>query len=397
MAFRLFPVPAPALVFAAVAVFLAAPASVRAASPTEQYLQARQNYPPRLNLTLAEAARNPDGCRGATLEITGRLLGMARTDEGASLLIDTGGAGGVLNLTMSRVPDWVQNGSRLRALCVIGGAKQSSVVIGPPDLLVVAVASESDIAVAEVRWQKTRLARAADSKRYRTDLNRLAALYASGKIRLPGRGAPSPRAGAFRGTTLLASRGASAPRGGENGVGTADADVFGQYRAFIRASNARLTEKQVDDITTAILRSSEQMDVDPRLIVALIIAESSFDPGATSRTGAMGLGQIMPGTAADIGLTNPYDPVQNIQGAVYLLKTRLDKYSGNAAQGDLQMRHIHLALAAYNAGMGAVKRYNGIPPYRETRNYIKKIERLYRQLCGENSAPPDAGTGGGAS
>lgn len=396
MASCLRPARPTSLVLAATAaVFFAASPPARAGSPTEQYLQARQNYPPKINLSLAEAARDPDACRGATLEITGRLLGMARTETGASLMIDAGD-GGVLNLQMSRVPEWVQNGGRLRALCVIGGAKQNNVFIGIPELLVVAVASESDLAVAEVRWQKQRLARAADSKRYRTDLNRLASLYASGKIRLPGRSAASPRGAgalaAFRGA-LLASRGASAPRGGDGG--SVNADVFGQYRAFIRASNARLTEKQVDDITTAILRSSEQMDVDPRLIVALIIAESSFDPGATSRTGAMGLGQIMPGTAADIGLTNPYDPVQNIQGAVYLLKTRLDKYSGNAAQGDLQMRHIHLALAAYNAGMGAVKRYNGIPPYRETRNYIKKIERLYRQLCGEDSAPE--GGNGGAS
>jgi soluble lytic murein transglycosylase-like protein len=385
-----------------VAAFFAASLPARAGSPTEQYLQARQNYPPKTNLTLAGAARDPDACRGATLEVTGRLLGMARAETGASLMIDTG-ASGVLNLQMSRVPDWVQNGGRLRALCVIGGAKQNNISIGMPELLVVAVVSESDIAVAEVRWQKQRLARAADSKRYRSDLNRLAALYASGKIRLPGRssggGSSSAlRTSAFRGT-LLASRGASASRGN----GSTAADVFGQYRAFIRASNTRLTEAQVDDITTAILRSSEQMDVDPRLIVALIIAESSFDPSATSRAGAMGLGQIMPGTAAEIGLSNPYDPVQNIQGAVYLLKTRLDKYSGGATQNDLQMRHIHLALAAYNAGMGAVKRYKGIPPYRETRNYIKKIERLYRQLCGEDNAPlndaaaPSDGRGGGAS
>jgi soluble lytic murein transglycosylase-like protein len=259
-------------------------------------------------------------------------------------MIDTG-ASGVLNLQMSRVPDWVQNGGRLRALCVIGGAKQNNISIGMPELLVVAVVSESDIAVAEVRWQKQRLARAGRLQALPKRPEPLAALYASGKIRLPGRsggGSSSAlRTSGFRGT-LLASRGASASRGD----GSTAADVFGQYRAFIRASNTRLTEAQVDDITTAILRSSEQMDVDPRLIVALIIAESSFDPSATSRAGAMGLGQIMPGTAAEIGLSNPYDPVQNIQGAVYLLKTRLDKYSGNAAQGDLQMRHIHLALAA---------------------------------------------------
>jgi soluble lytic murein transglycosylase-like protein len=159
--------------------------------------------------------------------------------------------------------------------------------------------------------------------------------------------------------------------------------VYAPYRAAIRSFNKRLSEGEVDAITTSVLVFSERMEVDPRLVIAVIVAESSFNPSATSRVGAMGLGQIMPGTAREIGLTNPYDPVQNVAGAVYLLKTRLDKYSGGAAKQDLSMRHIVLALAAYNAGMGAVKRHGGVPPYRETRNYVKKVERIYRQLCRE--------------
>ncbi len=94
----------------------------------------------------------------------------------------------------------------------------------------------------------------------------------------------------------------------------------------------------------------------------------------------------MPEEARKLGLSNPYDPVQNIAGAVYLLKGRLDKYSGGVSKQDLKMRHIILALASYNAGMGAVKRYGGVPPYRETRNYVKKVEKIYRELCGGDAS-----------
>jgi soluble lytic murein transglycosylase-like protein len=123
-------------------------------------------------------------------------------------------------------------------------------------------------------------------------------------------------------------------------------------------------------------------------MVALIIAESDFRPGITSNKGAMGIAQLMPDETQELGLTNPYDPVQNIAGAVYLMRRRLDKYSGGASQQELQMQHIILALASYNAGEGAVKKYKGVPPYRETQNYVKKIERIYRQLCQSETQGP---------
>jgi soluble lytic murein transglycosylase-like protein len=164
--------------------------------------------------------------------------------------------------------------------------------------------------------------------------------------------------------------------------------VFEPYRAAIRSFNRRLSEREVDAITSSILLFSERYDVDPRLVMALMIAESSFNPNVTSHKGAMGLGQLMPAEANRLGLTNPYDPVQNIAGSIYLLRGRLDKYSGGAGQQNLSMQHIILALASYNAGMGAVKKYKGVPPYRETRNYVKKVERIYRQLCGSQGGAP---------
>lgn len=151
------------------------------------------------------------------------------------------------------------------------------------------------------------------------------------------------------------------------------------YANFIRNYNRHVSLAKAMQIAQAVIGFSLRYGVDARLIMALLIAESGFNSQDTSHTGAMGLGQLMPGTARELGVQNPYDTTENLYGTVKLLSRHLNTYKSQT--GD-DFESLVLALAAYNAGPGAVRRHGGVPPYRETQRYIKRIVSLYNGFCG---------------
>lgn len=125
-------------------------------------------------------------------------------------------------------------------------------------------------------------------------------------------------------------------------------------------------DPRVDDI---IRHYARQFGLEPALVKAVIRVESDFDPKALSHKGAAGLMQLIPETAADLAVSDPFDPTESIRGGSSYLRKMLDRFSWN----------LDLALAAYNAGPGAVQRHGGIPPYEETRRYIKKVRHYLDQ------------------
>lgn len=129
--------------------------------------------------------------------------------------------------------------------------------------------------------------------------------------------------------------------------------------------HATLSERELEPV---IRRHSSQHQLHPALIRAIIKAESDFDPRAVSRSGAIGLMQLMPQTAVRLDVRDMYDPDDNVGGGTKYLRQLLDRFHGN----------LPLALAAYNAGENAVDRYQTLPPYDETRQYVRKVLRYYR-------------------
>jgi soluble lytic murein transglycosylase-like protein len=135
---------------------------------------------------------------------------------------------------------------------------------------------------------------------------------------------------------------------------------------------AMLPPEQIDSLVND---NAQAQDVDPALIKAIIANESGFNANATSNVGAQGLMQLMPGTAAGLGVTDAYDPAQNVAGGTKYIKGLLERFNGD----------VRLAVAAYNAGPGAVEKYGGVPPYAETQNYVQNVLSSYAKYRGAST------------
>jgi len=176
-------------------------------------------------------------------------------------------------------------------------------------------------------------------------------------VQIPGMPQPAPDgAGAF--AAILQAQ-MAAQGGDSSGDGAADAP-------------AMVPPAQIDSLVND---NAQSQNVDPALIKAIIANESGFNANATSKVGAQGLMQLMPGTAAGLGVTDAYDPAQNVAGGTKYIKGLLDHFNGD----------VRLAVAAYNAGPGAVEKYGGVPPYAETQNYVQNVLSSYAKYRGDRT------------
>lgn len=139
------------------------------------------------------------------------------------------------------------------------------------------------------------------------------------------------------------------------------ADVFSAAK-----ENLTLGAENAHNYMDIFKAASDRYGVSVNLLTAMAFAESNFDANANSHVGAMGMMQLMPATVEQLGVDNPYDPYENIMGGASLIAKYLKKYNGD----------LSLALSAYNAGPGNVTKYGGVPPFKETQNYIKKIKTV---------------------
>jgi soluble lytic murein transglycosylase-like protein len=187
-----------------------------------------------------------------------------------------------------------------------------------------------------------------------------------GTLRSAPVGTPAPAAGQDFASMLQAS-----------GTSAATAPTASVASVAVPATTTTAAAGDASPYDALIDASAQRNGIDPALLKGLIRQESNFDPTAGSSAGAQGLTQLMPGTAAALGVGNPSDPAQSIEGGARYLRQQLDHFGGDTTK----------ALAAYNAGPGAVERFGGVPPYAETQGYVQHVLAYAQEYRSQTPTP----------
>lgn len=287
----------------------------------------------KTQLTVEQLRSEPAAYCGKVFEVRGRVLGYAETSHGITMMLESS----TKETFGIRVDQKLEESPGTQIACLVK--------IGPDSQY-----SLSDLEIACWTYE-------ADLRRQEESVKRSEALRAA---------RPTSRA-------LTKNR--------EPVVASSGDEMVRAYANAIRGYNKKLSKADSEKLAMAVLQFSTHYKVDPRLVMAVIISESSFNTNAVSYAGAMGLGQLMPATAAGLGVSNAFDPVDNIYGSIRYIRSMIDRTSGKKWD-DMTWQDLSLALAAYNAGPNAVKKHGGIPPYKQTQNYITKVTKVYKKLCG---------------
>jgi len=314
-------------------------AAIAPAQSLQQYLALRKQYKisqavgvPTLETLLGTRVIEVQGTVKGTFKIGDKAAVMLERPDGDTEIVDA-----------DAIPEWLE-GNEVPARLIVRATRDRE--YGQLRSNLIAAAPESSIkAIEDAEAQKA----AARRRLQASKMSRSAAVYS------PPRGKPA------RDWSLPAS------------------EVTPIYASFIKRQNPKLSNNEAYRIAEGVVGFSIQYGVDARLIMAMVMVESGFDPHSTSHSGAMGLAQLMPGTAAGMGIGNPYDSIENLYGCVRLVRGHLDKYKAKTGDG---YQALVLTLAAYNAGPGAVARHGGVPPYQETQRYVQKVIGWYRALSG---------------
>jgi len=271
-----------------------------------------------------------------TLEISGTIKGTFSTNGRPVLMVDRGD-GDYIYVQAETIPEWLSYGHVVARLLIRAEREDEN-----SELRAWLIAAAEDYPITEIEQREAEKA--------------AAAARARASKAPPKKPAHTPA----RQWNLPAS------------------EATPYYASFIKQRNRRLSDGEAYKIASEIIGFSILYGVDARLIMAMVMAESGFNPSATSRAGAMGLGQLMPSTARGMGLSNAYDSTQNLYATVRTVRGHLERYGKKT--GD-DFHALVLSLAAYNAGSGSVRRYQGIPPFRETQRYIQKVVAYYQAMC----------------
>lgn len=304
----------------------------------DQYLALRKQY----KITQAVGVPALETLIGTRIvEVQGTVKGVFQVGDKTSVMLERTD-GGTEIIDANGIPDWLK-GNEVPCRLIVSATRKSE--YGQLRGNLIAAAPEARIkAIEDIEASK------AEARR-----RLLASRSKNGPSYSPPKGTPA------KSWSLPAS------------------EVTPIYASFIKGRNGRLSNNEAYRIAEGVVGFSLKYGVDARLIMAMVMVESGFNPSARSHSGAMGLGQLMPGTAAGMGIGNPYDSVENLYGCVRIVRGHLDKYGKQTGDG---FQSLILALAAYNAGSGSVRKYNGVPPYKETQRYVQKVIGWYRALSG---------------